>query len=839
MDTRSKNMENDTLPNKGEEITKQPSGEEEKKKLPPKKGSVRYKLGAKWIKVLLFFITAFLAAFICVAFQIISSCDVVWDMSAAIAGDEQPRNKTGSYIDNTGKILTSDIEKLYAQLYIAASGAMRYGYDLGDEYIETLNNEIDGYDPDAGNIYIDIHSAPRGVRYENTEMHYYVSYGDKFSTNITGLSGGQTLASLKDKLDSLGDQYYIRFKNELTYGGTDTGRVYSQIYNDSHYTDSFEKSEPHLGLCKSYYDKDTKTHIFDASGVGSGYIYVIPEDQNLLYPVNKDGSFGEINYDGSKKYVYDSKTDRSSLKDVLDPLDDSDITIAVAVKPDKNDYAALRASDDEQLETTQFLIIGSIIAGAVLAVLIIVLTLRCGYNRDTGTFTATRLVDAKFSSEVFALFMFAALVVTEIASKNMYGNLPLTSDKSAYSSYALAAASYFALWVIGFGSFIVIVRKLKSGMLFKTSLVCMAFRYLFRRARKGCDAAAEKLDNTRFHHFTVSQKFFIRNIVFGVFTGGLILLLVLAIIENWPAEEMGILEAYLTFYAVYFIWYLLSGLDYFHDSDKLCDKLDAISEGREYDGEAMRKTSPFYTRFKGLDNLDEKIKKQADEMVKSEKTKVELVTNVSHDLKTPLTSIISYIYLLSKEDMSDEAKDYVKVLQTKSEKLKTIVNDVFSLAKAASGAEIKNERLDLAMLVNQTVASNSDITEKAGITLKTKIPDKSVYIIGDGDKLSRVFQNLYDNAMKYSLDGTRVFIDMQVHGDTAQVYFKNTSAYEMNFTAEEITERFARGDKSRTDGGSGLGLSIAKTFTEACGGAFRIELEGDMFKAVVEFKAVE
>lgn len=324
-----------------------------------------------------------------------------------------------------------------------------------------------------------------------------------------------------------------------------------------------------------------------------------------------------------------------------------------------------------------------------------------------------------------------------------------------------------------------------------------------------------------------------------MFTGGLILLLVLAIIENWPAEEMGILEAYLTFYAVYFIWYLLSGLDYFHDSDKLCDKLDAISEGREYDGEAMRKTSPFYTRFKGLDNLDEKIKKQADEMVKSEKTKVELVTNVSHDLKTPLTSIISYIYLLSKEDMSDEAKDYVKVLQTKSEKLKTIVNDVFSLAKAASGAEIKNERLDLAMLVNQTVASNSDITEKAGITLKTKIPDKSVYIIGDGDKLSRVFQNLYDNAMKYSLDGTRVFIDMQVHGDTAQVYFKNTSAYEMNFTAEEITERFARGDKSRTDGGSGLGLSIAKTFTEACGGAFRIELEGDMFKAVVEFKTVE
>ena len=111
--------------------------------------------------------------------------------------------------------------------------------------------------------------------------------------------------------------------------------------------------------------------------------------------------------------------------------------------------------------------------------------------------------------------------------------------------------------------------------------------------------------------------------------------------------------------------------------------------------------------------------------------------------------------------------------------------------------------------------------------------------MGDGDKLSRVLQNLLDNALKYSLRGTRVFIELKVSDDYAGVHFKHTSAEEMSFTAEEITERFTRGDKSRSDGGSGLGLSIAKTFTEACGGEFRVELEGDMFKAVAVFKRTE
>lgn len=216
--------------------------------------------------------------------------------------------------------------------------------------------------------------------------------------------------------------------------------------------------------------------------------------------------------------------------------------------------------------------------------------------------------------------------------------------------------------------------------------------------------------------------------------------------------------------------------------------------------------------------------------------KIELVTNVSHDLKTPLTSIISYIDLLKSEDLPPEAMDYVKILEQKSEKLKNIVADVFSLAKATSGVDIDMEKLDAVILLNQALADAQDKIEKSGRQMKINTEAKSAIITADGNKLYRVFQNLIDNALNYSMDGTRIFIDLKEEKNYIRLEMKNTASYEMNFTLDEITERFTRGDKSRTDGGNGLGLSIAKTFTEACGGVFRIELDGDVFKAVLLFQ---
>ena len=185
--------------------------------------------------------------------------------------------------------------------------------------------------------------------------------------------------------------------------------------------------------------------------------------------------------------------------------------------------------------------------------------------------------------------------------------------------------------------------------------------------------------------------------------------------------------------------------------------------------------------------------------------KVELITNVSHDLKTPLTSIINYVDLLGKENLSpDFANDYVKVLEKKAQRLKNLVQDLFEISKANSGAiDLNLEQLSIQSLVEQTVAELDQRTAQSGIEVKLQLCDAPLVVRADGKKLHRVFENLLGNALKYSLTGTRVYIVASQEGLNAQIIFKNVAGYEMTFTAEEIVERFQRGDTSRTTEGSG------------------------------------
>lgn len=264
---------------------------------------------------------------------------------------------------------------------------------------------------------------------------------------------------------------------------------------------------------------------------------------------------------------------------------------------------------------------------------------------------------------------------------------------------------------------------------------------------------------------------------------------------------------------------------------KLERRISALGRNEIFE-EKVSEDSDIYSEISTLDHISETIDNAVDDRIKSERMKIELVANVSHDLKTPLTSIISYIDLLKKTELNDEARDYVQILDKKSQKLKGIVSDVFSLAKATSGIDVNMEELDFITLFNQSLADSEDKIKNSGKIVKVMVKEKTAPILGDGNKLYRVFQNIIDNALKYSMEGSRIFLDVERVGDDIVFTAKNISSYPIDFSADEITERFVRGDKSRTDGGSGLGLSIAKSFTEACGGRFDIELDGDMFKAI-------
>ncbi|MCI9071297.1 MAG: HAMP domain-containing histidine kinase [Lachnospiraceae bacterium] len=229
-----------------------------------------------------------------------------------------------------------------------------------------------------------------------------------------------------------------------------------------------------------------------------------------------------------------------------------------------------------------------------------------------------------------------------------------------------------------------------------------------------------------------------------------------------------------------------------------------------------------------------------DEQMKSERMKVELIANVSHDIKTPLTSIISYVQFLKEEkELPEHVRDYVKILDEKSQRLKNMVQDVFAVSKAASGElPMHMEELDFCKLLRQTLADMEEQITGSKVTFRTELPETPVMIMADGQRMYRVFQNLFQNAIQYSLEGSRVFVTLQTDGQLAVASVKNTSRQELE-KDKDFTERFARGDLSRTDGGSGLGLSIAQSFTEACGGSFSWETNADLFVVTVSFRILE
>ena len=238
-----------------------------------------------------------------------------------------------------------------------------------------------------------------------------------------------------------------------------------------------------------------------------------------------------------------------------------------------------------------------------------------------------------------------------------------------------------------------------------------------------------------------------------------------------------------------------------------------------------------------LNDIQAGMKAALEEQTRSERMKVELVSNVSHDLKTPLTSILSYAELLRQEDLPPAAADYAQIIDQKAQRLKTMVEDVFEVSRAAADQlPVHLERLDLGKLLRQTLADMDGVIQASSLTFKVELPEEAVMIMADGRRLYRVFQNLIDNALRYGLEGSRVYLTLKTAEGTAEASLRNTSRSELP-EGVDFTARFVRGDASRTDGGSGLGLSIAKSFTEACGGTFRVETVADLFTAIVTFPA--
>ncbi|MCB2286600.1 HAMP domain-containing histidine kinase [Clostridium algidicarnis] len=241
-----------------------------------------------------------------------------------------------------------------------------------------------------------------------------------------------------------------------------------------------------------------------------------------------------------------------------------------------------------------------------------------------------------------------------------------------------------------------------------------------------------------------------------------------------------------------------------------------------------------------INNMKSGLKDSIDSEIKSERMKTELITNVSHDLKTPLTSIITYVDLIKNEDLTKEERmDYIKVLERKSERLKILIEDLFEASKAASGeVELNIEKVDITSLLKQALAEFEEKIKESSLDFKINLPKEKLYIMVDGKKTWRILENQISNALKYSLENTRVYINIEDIDNKVVITIKNISAFEIDFNEDEILERFKRGDKSRNTEGSGLGLAISNNLTKLQGGDFRVSVDGDLFKVIIEFPKI-
>lgn len=424
------------------------------------------------------------------------------------------------------------------------------------------------------------------------------------------------------------------------------------------------------------------------------------------------------------------------------------------------------------------------------------------------------------------VFMLAVCIVIYIGSFPVFGWEMYVWDYVLLDFYAvfqyLLRMSVCLLLLIV--SLFLIIRKLGLGIGKDTSFICRQIRQYKKRT------SLEKQFQHKFRGLLAAG---------GILTAGALWLTVgpWNWYTNWGTMMAGILS--LAVFCLLLRVCFTNPLA--RDAGYLAYQIRQVAEGERLDETYRIPDNSFLKEAEdSLENIESTMKKSVEKQVQAERLKAELLTNMSHDLKTPLTSMVGYTDLLKQEELPDQARDYVEAIAAKQEQLKNMIQNLFDLSKAASGSEQLNlEVLDMNRLLEQTLGDMEDAVTASGRNIRQKFSQEPLPFLGDNLKMYRVVQNLLENALKYSLENTRIYIETKKQGDRLLAEIKNIASYEMDFEPEEIMERFARGDKARTTQGHGLGLAIASAYAANMGGTLYVEIDGDLFKAVLEFPVTE
>ena len=383
----------------------------------------------------------------------------------------------------------------------------------------------------------------------------------------------------------------------------------------------------------------------------------------------------------------------------------------------------------------------------------------------------------------------------------------------------LICGTYTMAWfLIGYLS---LVRRIKAGTLWKNSLIRTVLKWIGKCSGKLVDFARAFSRNTaeKIKVLLVGGAFlFLQFLIIGCgFTGAGVFLMILLIVDAA---------------AVIFIIRKADGLDL------IMDGLKKISDGElQYKIKTDTLTGKQKVMAEYINNIGSGLDAAVENSLKKERMQTELITNVSHDLKTPLTSIINYVDLMKRENPTDpKIQEYLRILDEKSQRLKVLTEDVVEASKASTGnIKLEMNDIDFVEMVQQVIGEFEEKFQEKNLTMMVHFTDEPSIIYADGQRMWRVLENVFGNVVKYAMEGTRVYAEISNRNKKVTFSLKNISAQPLNISADELTERFIRGDVARNTEGSGLGLSIAKSLTELQGGEFKLHLDGDLFKVMITF----
>ena len=422
----------------------------------------------------------------------------------------------------------------------------------------------------------------------------------------------------------------------------------------------------------------------------------------------------------------------------------------------------------------------------------------------------------KIPYDLFTALIIGGVGICVVIIDEVFGNGALQIMITVLAG--LAAGLLFLWW-----SMSTAVRA-KTGTLWKNTIIWRVLSWCLR-ALKGGGGAVRTLSS--------EIPLFARGVLIALAVLFVDFLLFMA--NRWDEDVLAFLwfveKAILAVGAVYLLWCWV----------KLRNGAKAVAAG---DMSAVVDTSRMVGGLKAhgedINNIRFGLNRAVEERIKSERFRTELITNVSHDIKTPLTSIISYVDLMEKEEPENpKMREYLEVLDRQSARLKKLIDDLMEASKASTdNLPVNPERCELGVLLDQTAGEYQEKLEEKGLELITKKPDGPVNIMADGRHIWRIFDNLMNNVLKYAQSGTRVYLTLAEEDGSAVMTFRNISRLPLDLSGEELTERFVRGDRARNSEGSGLGLSIAKSLAEIQNGTLDVSVDGDLFKAILKFPKV-